>query len=208
MNNILEGKLRASGYLRIAGVDEAGRGPLAGPVVAAAIILPDDFDLPGLNDSKKLSPNQREGLFPRILQGALTIGIATIDAPEIDRLNILQATMQAMKEAILCLEVKPDLVLVDGNRTPGSSCLEQAIVKGDSRCCSIAAASIVAKVTRDRLMVEYDARFPQYGFAKHKGYPTIRHIEALKRYGFCPIHRRSFRPVREIEEVRNSLFAL
>jgi ribonuclease HII len=178
----------------VCGVDEAGRGPLAGPVVAAAVILTPARIPEGLNDSKALSPKQRELLLNMIEKNAI-IGIGISEPEEIDRINILGATLIAMKRAVLALPELPDMALIDGNKCPDLPCEAQTIVKGDSRSLSIAAASIVAKVTRDSLMVEADARFPGYGLAGHKGYPTKSHIEALKRLGATPIHRRSFKPV-------------
>ena len=178
----------------VCGVDEAGRGPLAGPVVAAAVILTPARIPEGLNDSKALSSKQRELLLNMIEKNAI-IGIGISEPEEIDRINILGATLIAMKRAVLALPELPDMALIDGNKCPDLPCEAQTIVKGDSRSLSIAAASIVAKVTRDSLMVEADARFPGYGLAGHKGYPTKSHIEALKRLGATPIHRRSFKPV-------------
>lgn len=180
----------------IAGVDEAGRGPLAGPVVAAAVILPRGFDLPDLDDSKRLSPAVRENLFAQIAEQAIAWAVAIRNASMIDRLNILQATLLAMQEAVEKLRPAPDLVLVDGNRPiPNLGISQRLVVHGDATSANIAAASIVAKVTRDRIMRELDARFPMYGFAAHKGYPTRRHIEALEKHGPCPEHRFSFAPV-------------
>jgi ribonuclease HII len=181
-------------YGPVCGVDEAGRGPLAGPVVAAAVILTPARIPEGLNDSKALSSKQRELLLNMIEKNAI-IGIGISEPEEIDRINILGATLIAMKRAVLALPELPDMALIDGNKCPDLPCEAQTIVKGDSRSLSIAAASIVAKVTRDSLMVEADARFPGYGLAGHKGYPTKSHIEALKRLGATPIHRRSFKPV-------------
>jgi ribonuclease HII len=181
-------------YGPVCGVDEAGRGPLAGPVVAAAVILTPARIPEGLNDSKTLSSKQRELLLNMIEKNAI-IGIGISEPEEIDRINILGATLIAMKRAVLALPELPDMALIDGNKCPDLPCEAQTIVKGDSRSLSIAAASIVAKVTRDSLMVEADARFPGYGLAGHKGYPTKSHIEALKRLGATPIHRRSFKPV-------------
>jgi ribonuclease HII len=182
-----------SGLQYIAGVDEAGRGPLAGPVVAAAVIFEPGVIIPGVDDSKKLSPSQREELFPLISARSQAIGIGIMDEQVIDQINILQATYRAMKEAISNLRVSPQHVLVDGRRIPNLSLPQTAIVGGDAKSYSIAAASIIAKVTRDRLMVAYDQQFPQYGFAQHKGYPTRKHIQAIIRHGYCPIHRTSFK---------------
>lgn len=181
------------GFSLICGVDEAGRGPLAGPVCAAAVILPPDLELEGLNDSKKLSEKRREALYPLICEQALAYGIAFASEQEIDELNILQATFLAMRRAVGQLGLKPDLTLVDGNREPDFGDIPvRTIIKGDSRSANIAAASILAKVTRDRFMLEQDAVYPQYGFAVHKGYGTQKHYAALREFGPCPIHRRSF----------------
>ena len=181
------------GFSLICGVDEAGRGPLAGPVCAAAVILPPDLELEGLNDSKKLSEKRREALYPLICEQALAYGIAFASEQEIDELNILQATFLAMRRAVGQLGLKPDLALVDGNREPDFGGIPvRTIIKGDSRSANIAAASILAKVTRDRFMLEQDAVYPQYGFAVHKGYGTQKHYAALREFGPCPIHRRSF----------------
>ena len=181
------------GFSLICGVDEAGRVPLAGPVCAAAVILPPDLELEGLNDSKKLSEKRREALYPLICEQALAYGIAFASEQEIDELNILQATFLAMRRAVGQLGQKPDLALVDGNREPDFGDIPvRTIIKGDSRSANIAAASILAKVTRDRFMLEQDAVYPQYGFAVHKGYGTQKHYAALREFGPCPIHRRSF----------------
>jgi ribonuclease HII len=185
----------------IAGVDEAGRGPLAGPVVAAAVILDDLHPIKGLNDSKVLSPARREKLFDEIRAKALCCSIAQASVEEIDRLNILQATMLAMQRAVEGLRLKPSKVLVDGNRLPVLDVLAEAIVKGDATVPAISAASILAKVTRDRWCAELDAQYPQYGFAGHKGYGTAEHLAALRSHGACPQHRKSFRPVTEVLEV-------
>ena len=181
------------GFSLICGVDEAGRGPLAGPVCAAAVILPPDLELEGLNDSKKLSEKRREALYPLICEQALAYGIAFASEQEIDELNILQATFLAMRRAVGQLGQKPDLALVDGNREPDFGDIPvRTIIKGDSRSANIAAASILAKVTRDCFMLEQDAVYPQYGVAVHKGYGTQKHYAALREFGPCPIHRRSF----------------
>jgi len=182
----------------IAGVDEAGRGPLAGPVVAAAVILDELNPIKGLADSKKLTALRREKLFDEIQAKALCCSIALATVEEIDRLNILQATMLAMKRAVEGLRLKPHKVLVDGNRLPPLSMLAEAIVKGDALVPSISAASILAKVYRDRWCAQYDLEYPQYGFAGHKGYGTAAHLAALKAHGACPQHRRSFAPVAEV----------
>ena len=188
----LESSLRAEGYDRICGVDEAGRGPLAGPVCAAAVILPPDAELPGLNDSKKLSEKKRELLFPMIQEQAVAWSVAFASVEEIEELNILRATFLAMNRAIAGLNVKPDLALIDGNQNREIAMPSRTVVHGDARCACIAAASILAKVSRDRLMKELAVRYPQYGFEKHKGYGTKAHYAALREYGPCPIHRRSF----------------
>lgn len=179
----------------VAGVDEAGRGPLAGPVVAAAVILDDLHPIAGLNDSKKLSASRREVLFDQIRARALCCSVAQASVEEIDRLNILQATMLAMRRAVQGLRLKPAKVLVDGNRLPPLDVLAEAIVGGDAKVAAISAASILAKVTRDRQLVELHARHPEYGFDRHKGYGTADHLEALRRLGPLPEHRRSFAPV-------------
>ena len=180
------------GYNIICGIDEAGRGPLAGPVCAAAVILPMDLEIEGLNDSKKLSEKRREALYDIIIDKAIAYGIGFASEEEIDEINILQATFLAMRRAADQLSVKPDMVLVDGNREPELEFPVKTIVKGDSLSANIAAASILAKVTRDRLMVKLDEEFPQYGFAVHKGYGTKAHYAALSEHGMCPSHRRTF----------------
>lgn len=180
----------------LAGVDEAGRGPLAGPVVAAAVMLDELQPIKGLADSKTLSPRRREKLYDEIRAKALCCCVAEVSAQEIDALNILQATLLAMRRAVEGLRLRPHRVLVDGNRLPQLPMPAQAIVKGDARVQAIAAASILAKVHRDRLCLALDARHPQYGFAAHKGYPTAEHLQALQRFGPCEEHRRSFGPVR------------
>jgi ribonuclease HII len=182
----------------IAGVDEAGRGPLAGPVVAAAVILDDLNPIKGLADSKKLSAARREKLFDEIRAKALCCSIAQASVEEIEHLNILQATLLAMRRAVEGLRLKPTKVLVDGNRLPVLDVLAEAIVQGDALVPAISAASILAKVTRDRWCAEYDLQFPQYGFAKHKGYGTAEHMAALKAHGACPEHRKTFRPVADV----------
>lgn len=182
----------------VAGVDEAGRGPLAGPVVAAAVILPDGYKLSGLNDSKQLSARQRDEFFLTLTTDPrVRFGVGIVDTEWIDRINILQATHRAMAEALRCLPVQPDHVLVDGLSVKSLTIAQTAIVKGDARSFSIAAASVIAKVTRDRLMMELHARYPVYGFDQHKGYPTPEHLAALRAHGPCPVHRRTFGPVRE-----------
>ena len=182
-----------NGYKIIAGVDEVGRGPLAGPVCAAAVILPQDVDIPELNDSKKLSAKKREAIFSVICEKAISYCIAYASVEEIDEHNILQATFMAMNRAIDGLEVQPDYALIDGNRTPTNIKVPcETIIGGDAKSCSIAAASILAKVSRDRLMEEYDKKYPEYEFTKHKGYGTKLHTELIKQYGPSRIHRMSF----------------
>lgn len=187
----------ARGLVRVAGVDEAGRGPLAGPVVAAAVIFSPEAEYPRARDSKKLSPERREELFAQIHESALAIGVGRVEHEGIDRINIYNASLLAMYRAVEELEIKPDAVLVDGTMVLrlNEEIPQEALIGGDCRCLSIAAASIVAKVTRDRLMCEYDSVYPGYGFARHKGYPTSDHFKALKELGPCPIHRRSFAAV-------------
>ena len=183
-----------------AGVDEVGRGPLVGDVVTAAVILDPANPITGLNDSKKLSEKKRDTLYEQILEKALAVSVGRCSAEEIDELNILQATMTAMQRAVAGLSIKPEWVLIDGNRTPEFSIPAHAIVKGDGLIEAISAASILAKVVRDREMIELDAKHPQYGFAKHKGYPTKAHMAALQEHGILPEHRKSFKPVRELVE--------
>lgn len=178
-----------------AGVDEAGRGPLAGPVVAASVVLSKDNPIEGLNDSKALSPLKRSILYDMISERCLSFAVGIIDNDVIDNINILQATINAMEKSIIALTIKPDLVYIDGNRPTTLDIAQQTIVKGDTKCQSIAAASIIAKVTRDRIMEKMHEKYPQYDFIKHKGYPTKSHYEALKKYGPCPIHRVSFNGV-------------
>ncbi len=193
----IERSLAGQGYAKIAGVDEAGRGPLAGPVVSAAVVLPPDFQDRGVIDSKKLSPGRREKLFVHIYENAKAVGIGIVDALEIDRINILQAARLSMVLALAHLGPPPDYVLVDGNFRLETDLPHEPVIKGDSRSISIAAASIVAKVSRDRLMQRYHDEFPQYGFDRHKGYPTQAHKTAIAVHGPCRIHRRSFRGVLE-----------
>ena len=188
----LEHSLRIGHVRHIAGVDEAGRGPLAGPVVAAAVVFPSGVYLPGVDDSKKLTPAIREELYGRIMQSALSVGVGIISHEEIDEINILNATFRAMHVAVTNLSVQPDHLLIDGHIFPGGGVPFTAVIGGDGLCFSIAAASIIAKVTRDRIMCGYDAQFPGYGFAIHKGYATQAHRDAIARLGFCAIHRRSF----------------
>lgn len=188
----LENALYDEGYTAVCGVDEAGRGPLAGPVCAAACILPRGLAIEGLNDSKKLTEKRREALFEPIKAQALAYGIAFATVEEIEELNILGATMLAMNRAIARLSVPPELALIDGNRTQGIQVPARAVVHGDATCASIAAASILAKVTRDRYMLGLAKQYPEYGFEKHKGYGTRAHYAAIREYGPCPIHRPSF----------------
>lgn len=188
----IENEYREKGFNIICGVDEAGRGPLAGPVYAAAVILPSDCVIEGLNDSKKLTEKKREALFDEIKEKALAFGIASADEKEIDEINILNATFLAMKRAIASLSVKPDLALIDGNQKPHTDIEEVTVVKGDAKSMSIAAASVLAKVSRDRFMLEMAEKYPQYEFARHKGYGTKLHYEKIAQYGVCDIHRRTF----------------
>ena len=188
-----EVNLRQQGYQRIAGIDEAGRGALAGPVVAAAVILPADCELAGVTDSKQLTPKKRAELFDEIRRTAVAVGVGCVDNEEIDRINILQATMAAMAQAIAQITPAPDYALVDGTHLPEISLPAAAIPKGDTLIQSIAAASIIAKVTRDRLMIELDETYLGYGFQIHKGYGTLLHRQAIAQLGPCPIHRRSFK---------------
>ena len=188
----LENQLFDSGVKVICGVDEAGRGPLAGPVCAAACILPRGLEIEGLNDSKKLTEKRRDALYDVICEKALAYGIAFATEAEIEELNILGATYLAMNRAIAQLQIQPDLALIDGNRNAGIEMPSQTVVKGDSKCADIAAASILAKVTRDRYMMELDSQYPAYGFGKHKGYGTKDHYAAIREHGMCPAHRPSF----------------
>ncbi len=190
-------KAGKKGYRLIAGVDEAGRGPLAGPVVAAAVVLPADAFLQGLDDSKKLSPAKREELFPKIQTQAIAYGVAVVSPEVIDEINILQAALLAMKQAVEQLKPVPDLLLIDGNQKINSTLDQWAIVKGDSKSLSIAAASVLAKVTRDHIMQDYHQLYPQYEFARHKGYGTKLHRDLIAEHGPCPIHRSTFKGVTE-----------
>lgn len=182
----------AEGYTAVCGCDEAGRGPLCGPVVAAAVILPCDFPIEGLNDSKKLSEKKREQLYTLITENAIAYGIAEASPAEIDEINILNASMLAMRRAVEKLTVHADFALIDGNCSRGFDIPTETIIKGDAKSASVAAASILAKVTRDRLCAEQDKLYPEYGIAKHKGYPTKEHMEAVRKYGPSPIHRITF----------------
>ncbi len=191
----IEKKLRAEGMNLIAGIDEAGRGPLAGPVVSASVILPEHSELTGLDDSKKMTAQHREEMFERITNCAAAWGIGMAENDEIDEIGILAATMASMRRAVENMGVTPDIALVDGNKTPGLACSERAVIGGDAASLSIAAASVIAKVTRDRLMAQMDQVFPGYGFARHKGYGASLHAAAIARLGPCGIHRFSFRLV-------------
>ena len=188
-----ENRMRRRGIGTVAGVDEAGRGPLAGPVVAAAVVFAGEPGIEGIDDSKKLSPRRREELFEMIGACAAGVGIGIVSPAMIDELNIYRATMEAMRRAISNLAFQPGHLLIDGPRYHDSSIPFTPIVGGDAKCMSIAAASIVAKVSRDRIMVELDSRYPQYGFAKHKGYGTAQHLSAIRQFGPCEIHRKTFR---------------
>ncbi len=188
----IENRLRQIGYTLIAGVDEAGRGPLAGPVYAAAVILPENAVIRGINDSKKLSEKRREELYDEITEKAVAWCVAGVNEKRIDEINILNATFDAMNTAVNNLKIAPDYVIIDGNRISGMTILHETVVKGDSKSASIAAASILAKVSRDRFIRNIAEKYPEYGFAKHKGYGTKEHIDALKKYGACEIHRKSF----------------
>lgn len=188
----IEHRLYDKGYINIAGIDEAGRGPLCGPVVAAAVILPKDKKIEGVNDSKKLTEKKREKLYDDIMNEAVAVGVGISEVDVIEKVNILNATKIAMKKAIENLKVKPDYCLIDGNQMIDIVIDAETVVSGDAKSESIAAASIIAKVTRDRMLIDYDKLYPEYGFAKHKGYGTKAHIEAIKKYGLTPIHRPSF----------------
>jgi len=192
-----EKKAVSNGFLRVAGVDEAGRGPLAGPVVAAAVVLPDGFEVGEITDSKKLTPKKRDRLYDYIRAEATAVGVGVVDAETIDAINILQASLAAMREAVTDLGDAPDFLLVDGTFEVPMPLAQEPLVKGDSRSASIASASIVAKVIRDRMMAEYAELYPEYGFAGHKGYPTKAHKEAIATFGPTPIHRKTFRGVAE-----------
>ncbi len=195
----LERTLFSRGYRYIAGTDEAGRGPLAGPVVAAAVIMPRDLSIPNLTDSKKLSHHQRDELFDEIAASGAFCSVGIIDNDTIDCVNILKASLMAMRKAVLSLDVRPDFVLIDGTFTiPNLDIPQMAIISGDALCCSISAASIIAKVTRDRIMDRYQELYPQYSFSSHRGYPTKQHLDELKNYGPTAIHRKTFRPVEEL----------
>ena len=189
----IEKELYEKGFKNICGIDEAGRGPLAGPVVVAGVIMPQDSMIEGVNDSKKVSEKKREKLYDLILDEAISYSVAIIGQDVIDDINILQATKHGVTQVVEGLDVKPDLIIVDAlNHINTKGIPYNSIIKGDAKCYNIAAASIIAKVTRDRIMREWDSIYPQYGFIQHKGYGTAKHIEAIKQYGLCPIHRRSF----------------
>jgi len=202
-NSFLTDKIRL-----IAGVDEVGRGPLAGPVVSAAVIFDEHVFIEGINDSKKLNEKQRERLFPLIIENAASFGVAAVSHGQIDKINILQASLKAMSIAVGRLKIIPDLILIDGNKTFSSKIPAKPIVKGDSKSFSIAAASIIAKVVRDGLMKRLDKYYPEYMWAKNKGYPTKDHIQAIKMYGACPLHRKSFLKNILSEGVQNEIFLM
>ena len=188
-----EDELRKRGFNKICGIDEAGRGPLAGPVVVASVIMPADSMIEGVNDSKKVSEKKREKLYDQILEEAISYGVGIVGQDEIDEINILNATKKGLTMSLKELTVKPDLIIVDAlTHIDTMGIPYESIIKGDAKCYSISAASIIAKVTRDRIMREWDKVYPEYGFEKHKGYGTSAHIEAIKKYGLCPIHRKSF----------------
>lgn len=194
----IEGAIRRKGFHRLAGVDEAGRGALAGPVVAAAVILKDGRPIVGVNDSKQLSPRRRELLYRRIREEALAVGVGVVNVPTIEARNILQATLLAMARAVVDLRVSPDGILVDGLAVPDVDIPVFPMARADRECPSVSAASVVAKVTRDRIMTDYHERYPAYGFDRHKGYGTDAHLQAIAEHGVSPIHRRTFSPVRQI----------
>ncbi|MEW6145428.1 MAG: ribonuclease HII [Thermodesulfobacteriota bacterium] len=196
---VIEKRIWAKGKTP-AGVDEAGRGPLAGPVVAAAVILPEAFSIPGLDDSKKLTHFQRVTILEQVVSSAVAFAVGIVSHEEIDNINILRASLLAMEIAVNKLERMPDFLLIDGNQKTSLPIPQETVIKGDSRCCSIAAASIVAKVRRDEIMDRYHEQFPEYNFRSHKGYPTREHLEAIRKYGPCPIHRRTFRGVLDPEK--------
>jgi len=193
----LEKEARSNGFQTIAGIDEAGRGPLAGPVVSAAVILPDHLPVSGISDSKKVSPKKREALYDDIYRHSVAVGVGIVDPVEIDRINILQASLTAMAISVQNLHPVPDFLLIDGNFTISFDLPQKAVIKGDSLSISIAAASIIAKVTRDRMMVVYAKEYPEFDFSKNKGYPTKAHKAAIEKFGYSPIHRLSFRGVKE-----------
>ena len=192
-----ESEARKNGYSLIAGIDEAGRGPLAGPVVSAAVVLPETFSIDDVDDSKKLTPKKRADLFPRIQEAALAVGVGIVEPETIDSINILQAALLSMAKAVENLAIQPDYLLIDGSFPIPLNLPQNPLPKGDSLSISIAAASIIAKVTRDRMMVDFDRIYPEYGFSKHKGYPTRAHREAIRKFGCSPIHRKTFKGVKE-----------
>ena len=192
-----ESEARKSGYSLIAGIDEAGRGPLAGPVVSAAVVLPDSFRIGDVDDSKKLTPEKRAALLPRIQESAVAVGVGVVAPETIDSINILKAALLSMVKAVENLSIKPDYLLIDGPFPISLNLPQHPIPKGDSLSISIAAASIVAKVTRDRMMEDFDRIYPEYGFSKHKGYPTRAHRAAIQKFGCSPIHRKTFKGVKE-----------
>ena len=192
-----EKKVNQQGFCLIAGVDEAGRGPLAGPVVSAAVILPYGLHIPGIGDSKKLTSSKRHMLYEKIYDSAQAIGIGIVDGLEIDRINILKAALLSMAIAVKNLKPASDFLLIDGKFTIGINCAQQPVVNGDNLSISVGAASIIAKVTRDRIMEKYHDEYPEYGFNRHKGYGTKAHREAIKRFGCCPIHRKTFNGVKQ-----------
>lgn len=195
-----EHNAKTKGYKKIAGVDEAGRGPLAGPVVSAAVILPQDFSCAGIDDSKKLSEKKRNALYPVIKDQAIAVSIGIASSGEIDDINILQASLLSMKRAVETLSCPPDFLLIDGKFTIDMPMGQEAIIKGDSKSISIAAASIIAKVTRDAIMKELHETYPEYNFLQHKGYPTKAHKASILEYGPCPVHRLTFRGVKEVAD--------
>ncbi|MBI3781822.1 MAG: ribonuclease HII [Deltaproteobacteria bacterium] len=194
----VERELWAAGITHVAGCDEVGVGPLAGPVVAAAVILPPDTHIRGVDDSKTLSPQRRNELAEQIRNAATAIGVGIVEVEDIDRMNVYHAALEAMRRAVIGLPVLPDHIVVDARTIPEISIPQTPLVGGDGRCYSVAAASIVAKVARDAIMVELDARYPMYGFARHMGYGTAEHLAAIDKHGPCPVHRRSFAPVRQL----------
>lgn len=194
---LFESKAIEKGFSYIAGTDEAGRGPLAGPVVSAAVLLPTSFHDPDITDSKKLTPKKRSYLYEKLYEHAVSIGIGIIDNIEIDRINILNASLISMAISVKNLNPQPDYLLIDGKFRISADLTQETIIRGDTLSISIAAASIIAKVTRDRLMERYHQDYPQFGFSRHKGYPTKAHKEAIKKFGCCPIHRRTFKGVKE-----------
>ena len=196
-----EKDLWSKGYINVAGCDEAGRGPLYGPVVCASVILPHDFKLDGLNDSKKLTEKKREEYYPIIMEKALSVGVSVISSKEIDKINIYEASRQGMLRAVKKLKVKPDFIITDAMPMEGfTSIPNNAIIKGDAKSITIAAASVIAKVTRDRIMYEEDKKHPEYEFSKHKGYPTKKHLELISKYGIIDGYRRTYGPVKKYLE--------